>query len=222
MAEVTYSWLSWHGSVPGEEHHTSSSSSSSALPHLLGTKLDRRHLSFISGSVYLNSFIISGLRYDFTSRAESLKVSRVTTSPVTAHFYIIMLLFIYVFTVTGRHLLSPASNTQQVKRSLIRILQIFWLTEMTEYEQVCQLCLFPSPAPSQCRCSGAWLPTAPELHHSHQQHYMTLLSTSPWLPIVPSLPVTLQRTFLVTRLMFFCCAACYVPVARRDHLNKLK
>lgn len=217
---VVARFCSWEN----REHHTSSSSSSSALPHLLGTKLDRRHLSFISGSVYLNSFIISGLRYDFTSRAESLKSTgwqHHLWRRIQTHFYIIMLLFIYVFTVTGRHLLSPASNTQQVKRSLIRILQIFWLTEMTEYEQVCQLCLFPSPAPSQCRCSGAWLPAAPELHHTHQQHYMTLLSTSPWLQIVPSLPVTLQRTFLVTRLVF-CCAACYVPVARRDHLNKLK
>lgn len=169
---VVARFCSWEN----REHHTSSSSSSSALPHLLGTKLDRRHLSFISGSVYLNSFIISGLRYDFTSRAESLKSTgwqHHLWRRIQTHFYIIMLLFIYVFTVTGRHLLSPASNTQQVKRSLIRILQIFWLTEMTEYEQVCQLCLFPSPAPSQCRCSGAWLPAAPELHH-------TLISSTTW------------------------------------------
>lgn len=216
---VVARFCSWEN----REHHTSSSSSSSALPHLLGTKLDRRHLSFISGSVYLNSFIISGLRYDFTSRAESLKVSRVTTSPVTEdtntllHHHAVIYLCIHCDRETP--VITCIQHTAGEKISHSYITNI--LTHWNDWIRAGVSALFPSPAPSQCRCSGAWLPAAPELHHTHQQHYMTLLSTSPWLQIVPSLPVTLQRTFLVTRLVF-CCAACYVPVARRDHLNKLK
>lgn len=85
-------------------------------------------------------------------------------------------LFIHVFTVTGKHLLSPSSNTQRVRRSPIWILQIFWLGEVTEHEQVCQPGLLPSPAPSQCRCWWAWPPAAAERRTWASSHSSTATS----------------------------------------------
>lgn len=218
---VVARFCSWEN----REHHTSSSSSSSALPHLLGTKLDRRHLSFISGSVYLNSFIISGLRYDFTSRAESLKVSRVTTSPVTEdtntllHHHAVIYLCIHCDRETP--VITCIQHTAGEKISHSYITNILthwndWIRAGVSALFVPLTCSFTVQVLGGVASHCTWASS-----HTHQQHYMTLLSTSPWLPIVPSLPVTLQRTFLVTHLVF-CCAACYVPVARRDHLNKLK